>query len=283
MTVETCLAYCDSLNFPLAGLEYGAECYCGTVLSNGASLAKTATATMSCAGNAQELCGGPSTLSLYVSTKSNSAGLSSDLSSQAVSLPAGWASTNCIQEVSGRALVEKSTASDDMTIGKCLAFCGNYKYAGLEYGRECYCGNTLQNGASLTSTSGQCVTPCAGMSTNTCGGPNALQMYTNGNYKAASTGAYVSSGCVQEVAGRALRGASTAGPNMTIDTCTSFCASQGFKIAGLEYGQECYCDNVWQGGASGSNYSGQCNMPCAGNSAQNCGGPNAINVYTLGA
>jgi len=91
---------------------------------------------MTCSGSPSEICGGSATLSLYVSTKSNAAGLNSDLTTQTVALPAGWSSTTCMQEVSGRAFTKKSTASDDMTIQKCLAFCGDSKYAGIEYGRE---------------------------------------------------------------------------------------------------------------------------------------------------
>lgn len=112
------------------GLEYSSECYCGSTLSNGASLTKTATGGMACSGNPNEICGGSAALSLYRSTKSNGAGLNSDLTSKTVALPAGWASTSCMQEVSGRAFTKKSTASDSMTIGQCLSFCGDSKYAG---------------------------------------------------------------------------------------------------------------------------------------------------------
>lgn len=280
MTVESCLAFCDNGGYPLAGLEYSSECYCGSTLSNGASLSKTATGGMACSGNPNELCGGSSALSLYRSTKSNGAGLNSDLTSKTVALPAGWSSTTCMQEVSGRAFTKKSTASDSMTIGQCLSFCGDSKYAGLEYGRECYCADTLSNGASLTSTSGQCVTACSGDASTTCGGPNALQVYTNSNFKGSSSGAYTNTGCVQEVDGRLLRGASIAADNMTIETCTNFCQSQSMSIAGLEYGRECYCGNSY---VSSPLQSGQCNMACAGNSNQNCGGPNALNIFTLGA
>lgn len=96
----------------------------------------------------------------------------------------------------------------------------------------------VSNGASLSSTSEQCNTPCAGAPSQTCGGPDALQVYTNANYKSASSGAYTNTGCVQEVDGRLLRGASIASDSMTIETCTSFCQSQGMSIAGLEYGRE---------------------------------------------
>ena len=103
---------------------------------------------------------------------------------------------------------------------------------------SCYCADTLSNGASLTTTSGQCVTACAGDASTTCGGPNALQVYTNGNFQSTTPAGYTNSGCVQEVDGRLLRGASIAGDNMTIETCTNFCQSQGFKISATEYGRE---------------------------------------------
>jgi hypothetical protein len=111
-----------------AGLEYSSECYCGSALTNGASVAKTGTCDMPCSGNSKQICGGSATLSLYTSTKAAAA--------QPAALPAGWSSTTCMQEVSGRAFTKKSTASDDMTIAKCLSFCGDSKYAGIEYGRE---------------------------------------------------------------------------------------------------------------------------------------------------
>ena len=88
---------------------------------------------MACSGNANEACGGPSALSLYKSTKSNGAALNGDLTSAAVALPAGWSSTTCMQEVSGRAFTKKSLVSDDMTIQKCLSFCGDSKYAGKSF------------------------------------------------------------------------------------------------------------------------------------------------------
>ena len=109
-------------------------------------------------------------------------------------------------------------------------------FKGLEYGTECYCADVLSNGASLTATSGQCSTPCGGSKSTTCGGPSAVQVYTNAN-KQVSAGAS-NSQCFQEVDGRLLRGASIASDNMTTETCTSFCKSQGFAIAGLEYGRE---------------------------------------------
>ncbi|WP_254558566.1 WSC domain-containing protein, partial [Salmonella enterica] len=33
------------------------------------------------------------------------------------------------------------THGDDITINKCADFCSGFTYFGLEYGRECFCGN----------------------------------------------------------------------------------------------------------------------------------------------
>ncbi len=60
-------------------------------------------------------------------------------------------------------------ASDGMTVEQCLSFCGTTQYAGLEYGRECWCApqlNTLSQ--KLPDTS--CQLSCAGNQTELCGG-----------------------------------------------------------------------------------------------------------------
>jgi hypothetical protein len=132
MTWATCLAFCDSGNYPLAGIEYSSQCYCGTTLQNGASLTNTATASMYCSGNSLQLCGGPNVLTLFVSTKSNAQGLSSDYKTMTQSVPTGWAaaSTPCVAEgTTGRAL----TGSWE----KCTAYCasGNFPIAAIEVSR----------------------------------------------------------------------------------------------------------------------------------------------------
>jgi hypothetical protein len=139
----------------------------------------------------------------------------------------------------------------------------------------------LVNGASLSKTA-TCNMPCSGDSTMTCGAGNALQLYRNPT-KAQPTavGQYAMQGCMQEVSGRALTGKMVSESDMTIEKCTGICGAGGFVYAGLEYGQECFCGNTLDNGASISSVSGECKMPCAGNSAQICGGPNAINLYKM--
>ncbi|CAK7268451.1 Mitochondrial intermediate peptidase [Sporothrix epigloea] len=63
----------------------------------------------------------------------------------------------------------------DMTVAKCLAFCGGggsgtaYTYAGLEYARECWCGQELAS-LAVQELESQCDLPCDGDSGTLCGG-----------------------------------------------------------------------------------------------------------------
>lgn len=170
MTIGKCISFCSSKGMQYAGLEYSRECFCGNDLVNGASSSRTAPCDMQCAGSPGNICGGPWTLSVY-----------QDASKEYTKTQVGnYKKQGCIQEVGGRAFTGASIAQDDMTIEKCIAFCGagNFGFAGLEYSRECYCGNTLDHGASLEAFSTQCYMPCAGDVGSTCGGPNAISLWS---------------------------------------------------------------------------------------------------------
>lgn len=70
-----------------------------------------------------------------------------------------------------------------MTIEKCLSRCWNYKYAGVEYGQECWCGNSLNTvgdaGATPSSnlTDSKCGFKCPGNASEFCGAGGALNLY----------------------------------------------------------------------------------------------------------
>lgn len=108
-----------------------------------------------------------------------------------------------------------------------------------------------------------------------------MNVFSNAAYSYSNTvsNGYVKTACIQEVEGRALRGAGFRHYAMTVDMCSSYCAARGFSITGIEYGSECYCSSRFEGGASLNLISDQCYMPCAGNSSEGCGGPNALFVF----
>ncbi|KAL8771537.1 MAG: hypothetical protein Q9209_002979 [Squamulea sp. 1 TL-2023] len=68
---------------------------------------------------------------------------------------------------------------------------------------------------------------------------------------------------------------------MTISSCQKFCSSStnNYALAGLEYGQECYCGNGLQNYAA-VGFTG-CNQPCKGNSSEICGGSSRLSAYNL--
>jgi len=134
---------------------------------------------------------------------------------------------------------------------------------------------------------------CAGNSGQTCGGPWAISVYrlvsgtstttpppttTTTTSSTSPTSTWSSLGCYQDSNSRILSSYSTTSSSNTPSFCQSLCLSKGYSFAGTEYGQECYCGSALNNGAV-SISSSNCNSPCAGNSAQNCGGAWAINVY----
>ena len=59
----------------------------------------------------------------------------------------------------------------------CTAPPRKFSLFGLEYGGECYCGNTLSQGAFPEIFPSSCSIPCAGNTGEMCGGQNRLSLY----------------------------------------------------------------------------------------------------------
>src|SRR5690349_11550762 len=77
----------------------------------------------------------------------------------------GYDYAGCYTEAAGqRALNGSSYFDDRMTIEKCASACIGFPHFGLEYGRECYCGNTI-NAGSVIAPAGDCSFTCPGDST----------------------------------------------------------------------------------------------------------------------
>lgn len=68
-----------------------------------------------------------------------------------------------------------------MTIGMCMGICQNagYRYTGIEFGQECWCGNSFLNGA-MPVAAASCSMTCAGDKTQTCGGNLFMNVYQTG-------------------------------------------------------------------------------------------------------
>lgn len=83
--------------------------------------------------------------SLSTSSTKTSSSVTSKTTGPTVVQTAGcYTYVDCYQEhPNGRALNAKSFDNKNLTNEACAEFCQGYKYFGMEYGTECYCGNTL--------------------------------------------------------------------------------------------------------------------------------------------
>ena len=167
MTPEKCAAFCgtgawNGGAFNYFGLEYGRECYCGWAA--GPELAAPETECpnkcMGLPAGALGLCGGGRRLSVFKNTVPNE----TPRTPQHVEKAGAYEWLGCYTEATtGRALSGKSYSANDMSVDSCAAFCSaaGFSHMGVEYGRECYCGNAPNAGSVLVDTA-NCNMLCAG-------------------------------------------------------------------------------------------------------------------------
>jgi hypothetical protein len=210
----------------------------------------------------------------------------------------------CYTEATGiRALSGGATAADTMTVEVCQAYCAGYTYFGLEYARECYCGNTINTAqGAVAAPESDCSSVCMGNKWEFCGQGNRLSLYVkNGTAPvitptatgSTSTSSAVSAatgipsgwsydGCYSEGnPGRALSNQRPDSQTNSVESCVNACASLGYKVAGMEFGTQCFCDNYLYNGAAPAAQT-SCNMACPGNAAETCGAGNFLDIYHTG-
>lgn len=197
--------------------------------------------------------------------------------------PKTYHALGCILDPANpRALSGPSTVSSNLTPQLCADFCSTtYPYFGLEYSTECYCGSYL----TVNSSSTQCTMPCAGSSSDTCGGPNALSLYQNDRYVAPkrdvlSAAGWRYEGCFSDDVGeRTLQGYRVNDDALTLGGCAAVCDARGYGVMGTEYHGECYCGSGL-GGRGWKVADEECDTLCSGDATQACGGANRISVYS---
>merc|ERR1712098_369080 len=89
----------------------------------------------------------------------------------------------CYEDNPQRILPYAFIQSDLMTIEMCKEHCfvkNNYKYAGVEFYNECFCGNDKPD-ESLLREPEECDAPCVGNDQEICGGTWRINVYQNWN------------------------------------------------------------------------------------------------------
>ena len=145
-----------------------------------------------------------------------------------------------------------------MTVQLCVDACysAGYFLAGTEYGGECCCDNTYNYIGGLASDPTSRSMACNGNATEYCGGPGSLNLYSHGGTTPAAAAPmtttvapevtptlptnFATLGCYADTNGtRALSHYfNTPDGKMTVETCINACSTNGFTIAGVEYGKQ---------------------------------------------
>ncbi|KAJ6515444.1 WSC domain-containing protein [Mycena sanguinolenta] len=278
MTVESCIAFCTAGGFSLAGVEFGDECYCDYAMQSTGATTRTENCNKACSGNPTESCGAVNFIDIFWN------GTPPPIIPAQVGT---WLYVGCFSDsVSARQLPHLQTISGGVTVESCTAACktSGFSFAGLEDGQECWCGSSAPTTSSLGNRA--CTTACVANTKEVCGGPSKLTVYKNVMLHVSTE--LITCRSTHQCAlssdtstSRTLAEASTTSANMTVESCIAFCTAGGFSLAGVEFGDECYCDYAIQSTCVITS-TANCNEACSGNPSELCGAGNFIDIYWNG-
>ncbi|EFE40559.1 hypothetical protein TRV_04725, partial [Trichophyton verrucosum HKI 0517] len=182
LTIESCIAMCVKLGYTVAGAEYSKQCFCDNYLRNAAPQAIESECSMTCSGNTQQKCGGPSRLSVY--SKGNLTVLPIPVP-QTGGLPGGWKYQGCLQDNVNmkRTFPYQIVDKTNNTATNCLSRCSKFGF-GAETGsvtnqQYLVCGDfedIAAAGAKLVPEA-MCSQTCSGNATAICGAGNLITYY----------------------------------------------------------------------------------------------------------
>ncbi|KAI9363400.1 hypothetical protein DFJ73DRAFT_612637, partial [Zopfochytrium polystomum] len=170
VTNAGCLATCSQKGFPVAGTEFGGECYCGANLV-GVTQAAATDCNKNCTTNAAEVCGGSKRLTVFKNDT---------IATFVPKVPIIECTTyyGCwVDTVNPRTfpVFQNSNSTDYDCVAKCQA--KGYAFAGTENFSQCFCSSTAPNTTQVDDSI--CRLPCEGDLFEVCGGKALLTVYQN--------------------------------------------------------------------------------------------------------
>jgi iron transport multicopper oxidase len=277
-TPAVCATLCASKGYSLAGVEYSNEYWCssGYTSNLAPTMAPTGDCNMPCSGASNQKCGGPYRIQMY------------GIKHLSPSLPKGW-KTLYACAIDGNTRIFTGSALyklDNNSPAVCAALCASigYSMAGVEYSDECWCGNSYNNNVLPTvAPTGDCNMQCSGDASHMCGSSYRVQVYgaVPSFHPTLPSGWSTAYACAVDGDARIFAAAALYKPDLnTPAVCVALCASKGYTLAGVEYADECWCDNSYSNNVAPTMAPlRECGMPCPGYTLGMCGGPYRIQVY----
>lgn len=284
LTRDTCSNACAQKGAKWSAIR-DTTCYCGSDWTMGQGyFAPDDFCNRPCSGNASEICGSYYSMSVFNITNYVRGAASSSSS------PAGAGYQGCYAESGGKLALQGYTFSDNkLTPEMCKSYCNQlgFSLAGARNGNQCYCDSVFQGGQWLPDS--QCSSPCAGNSSQFCGAPYQLSLYSSNatTYGAAqATAAHPAGwkGCYPSllILNKQAYSDYTVYPStLTPASCQSTCAYFGYKFAAIWASSSCNCGNQFID--TGKTPDVNCQTPCKSDAKFTCGGGNYIDVYAVNA
>jgi hypothetical protein len=176
----------------------------------------------------------------------------------------------CYTDNSARALpvqLMRSGATTESCITSARA--KGYAYAGLQYGGECFAGDTL--GFSKEYNDSKCYRKCSANNTEVCGGDWHNSIYATGITPLPQPPAPAYLGCYEDDANRNLPVIIMSSSIGTLETCVAAARARRLKYAGMQFQGQCYAGNTLPPADKKKN-DNDCQMPCIANPCEKCGG-----------
>ncbi|CAA7271218.1 unnamed protein product [Cyclocybe aegerita] len=179
LTPAICTEFCQGTTtaptgFNFAGTEFTSECYCDFNIQGTATQVDDEECSFACAGDPTLNCGGFGRVSVYTN------GGAPPTNKEQVGT---WVFSGCHTDAvggNGRTLLERFDIPEGTSIESCTAQCEatGYSITGLEFGRECWCGNEFLV-EDTEAPLGECSMTCIGDHTELCGAGSRLSVYIN--------------------------------------------------------------------------------------------------------
>jgi len=256
-TYKKCSSACAAKNFLYAAVQNGTDCYCGNSY-NGVGMSNNC--NVSCSGDAGKVCGG-----FMANTVMRT------------SVQLNYDYMGCYSDSIYRDVPYLAYQHENNTIENCVSACSalGFSISALQNVRQCFCADKF--GSQGLSSS--CNMRCSGLPRQICGGLFANSIYKN-KIVAAVTGpkpiAYL--GCFQDRLFRDIPYSIYKGLNTSIDNCVDMCTSKNYLYAATQNGDTCYCGQSYGGAGLALNLY-VCDMSCAANKEQICGGDFTNSIF----
>lgn len=164
-TPELCVGFCYRNGYRYSGVQYRTQCFCADDIDG--STVSEGDCDMDCAGDKRFLCGGAWRNSVYHTSISDE--------SEDGRLVGCFMDSGELRLLSGAHMTLPDTNSPRRCLNMCLQL--GFKFAGVEYGIECFCGNR-QPEKSKEASENECLSSCPGGKLRRCGGNWRLLIYS---------------------------------------------------------------------------------------------------------